>query len=85
MKLVNTADLKSVPFWVIGSSPIASILPTKVAELVDALGLGSSSVRSKGSSPFFGIGGIAQLVERMFCKYEVIGSNPIISKKQKLK
>ena len=83
MKLVNTADLKSVPFWVIGSSPIASILPTKVAELVDALGLGSSSVKSRGSSPLFGInlGGIAQLVERMFCKYEVIGSNPIISKK----
>ena len=51
-----------------------------MAELVDALGLGSSSVKSRGSSPLFGIiGGIAQLVERMFCKYEVIGSNPIVS------
>ena len=83
VKLVNTADLKSVPSRVLGSSPRASIFSTKVAELVDALGLGSSSVKSKGSSPFFGIGGIAQLVERMFCKYEVIGSNPIVSIKYK--
>ena len=74
--------LKICSLWVVGSSPTASILFTKVAELVDALGLGSSSVKSRGSSPLFGInlGGIAQLVERMFCKYEVIGSNPIISK-----
>lgn len=84
MKLVNTADLKSVPSRVLGSSPRASIFSTKVAELVDALGLGSSSVKSRGSSPLFGIiGGIAQLVERMFCKYEVIGSNPIVSIKYK--
>ena len=55
-----------------------------MAELVDALGLGSSSVKSRGSIPLFGSsliisGGIAQLVERMFCKYEVIGSIPIVS------
>lgn len=32
-----------------------------------------------GSNPNTLIGGIFQLVENMFCKYKVIGSNPIIS------
>ena len=58
MKLVDTSDLKS-DFYIksIGSSPITSIhtIKAKMMELVDILGLGSSSFKkSKGSSPFFG-------------------------------
>ena len=49
--MVDTTDLKSVPFQVTGSSPV---------------------VNKK-------FGDIVQLVERMLCKHEVIGSSPIIS------
>ncbi len=54
-----------------------------MAELADALDLGSSSVRSVGSSPTSRIGdiddlaGVAQLVEHHVANVVVVGSNPI--------
>jgi hypothetical protein len=33
-----------------------------------------------GSNPIFSVGGVVQLVERMFCKHEAVGSTPIVSK-----
>jgi hypothetical protein len=32
-----------------------------------------------GSNPISSVGDVAQLVERMFCKHEAVGSNPIVS------
>jgi hypothetical protein len=55
VELVDTSDLKFDSFMSTGSSPVASTL-AKMVELVDMLGLGSSSYyRSRGSSPLFGI------------------------------
>lgn len=33
-----------------------------------------------GLNPIFYIGDVVQLVERMFCKHEAVGSTPIVSK-----
>ena len=33
-----------------------------------------------GSNSISSVGDVVQLVERMFCKHEAVGSNPIVSK-----
>ena len=49
-----------------------------VAELADALDLGSSAARRGGSSPFTRIlAGLAQLVEHLICNQRVEGSSPL--------
>ena len=51
-----------------------------MAELADALDLGSSAARRGGSSPFTRIieyAGLAQLVEHLICNQRVEGSNPL--------
>ena len=56
-----------------------------VAELADALDLGSSAARRGGSSPFTRTifllvvtsAGLAQLVEHLICNQRVEGSNPL--------
>ena len=55
-----------------------------VAELADALDLGSSAARRGGSSPFTRIAffkatlaGLAQLVEHLICNQRVEGSTPL--------
>jgi hypothetical protein len=44
VELVDTSDLKSDSFKSIGSIPVTSIKIAKMMELVDMLGLGSSSI-----------------------------------------
>jgi hypothetical protein len=51
VELVDTSDLKSDSIKSIGSSPITSKI-TKMMELVDMLGLGSSSLRVGVQVPF---------------------------------
>ena len=55
VELVDTSDLKSDSFQSIGSSPITSNnFYAKMMELVDMLGLGSSSKFEQGfKSPFW--------------------------------
>ena len=51
-----------------------------MAELADALDLGSSAARRGGSSPFTRIieyAGLAQLVEHLICNQRVEGSSPL--------
>ncbi len=51
-----------------------------MAELADALDLGSSAARRKGSSPFARMkesAGLAQLVEHLICNQRVEGSSPL--------
>ena len=68
---------------VTGSSPVRLILIfAGVAELADALDLGSSALRRGGSSPFtrilfFVVAGLAQLVEHLICNQRVEGSSPL--------
>ena len=68
---------------VAGSNPACLILlliieNAGVAELADALDLGSSAARRGGSSPFTRIlAGLAQLVEHLICNQRVEGSSPL--------
>ena len=68
---------------VTGSSPVRLIFFAGVAELADALDLGSSALRRGGSSPFTRIfiflfvAGLAQLVEHLICNQRVEGSSPL--------
>ena len=48
-----------------------------MAELADALDLGSSAFGRGGSTPFIRIAGLAQLVEHLICNQEVEGSTPL--------
>ena len=49
-----------------------------VAELADALDLGSSALRRGGSSPFIRtFAGLAQLVEHLICNQRVACSNHV--------
>ena len=48
-----------------------------VAELADALDLGSSAARRGGSTPFTRIRGSSSVVEHHLAKVGVAGSNPV--------
>ena len=48
-----------------------------MAELADALDLGSSAFGRGGSTPFIRIAGLAQLVEHLICNQAVEGSTPL--------
>ena len=66
---------------VTGSSPVRLIFFAGVAELADALDLGSSALRRGGSSPFTRTiyeADLAQLAEHLSCKQGVGGSNPLV-------
>ena len=49
-----------------------------MAELVDALGLGSSEFIRGGSSPLIDTCGVSSAVERYPSKLDVVGSIPIL-------
>ena len=40
----------------------------------------NNTVSYIGSNSILSVGDVVQLVERMFCKHEVVGSTPIVSK-----
>ena len=48
-----------------------------MAELADALDLGSSAFGRGGSTPFIRIAGLAQSVEHLICNQAVEGSTPL--------